>query len=457
MAKILYTNKSNAAASGSAAKKWRDIDANEVKTSVNALYDTVDTKADSIGDTTVHTGTSWDGTPKYRELTGNLALTLSTTEKSGLFVAKQDATGSRTLSINGVSIPITSTANAVSLVQFFYDSAGGAYRFIVDTAVSYAADLTAPTLVSATIESGAPDTIVLTFSEAIDSGSIPAAGAFNVEVEMAVATVDSVSHAGGAVVHVVLDTPVAAGENVDLDYTQPGVNNLQDAAGNDVANILNYTVTNNVAGGGSFPSANRLGYWVEDDMVKAGGIVTDWPESTANGADWEATATVEPIDATTDGLQSTAAGAHQMTLAAPLSIPGAFSIYFWISRTGSGTMLSAGAGSYYAYMDGASVQSKPNSLTGASTIASVIPTGSWRVVCMTYSGVDGEFMKLYVDGSLVGSFGGGNIYEAGGYSVANLLGANAGINFDGYLKRVAIFTVEHNGTDVGTNSTSFIA
>jgi hypothetical protein len=62
MAKILYTNKSNAAASGSAAKKWRDIDANEVKTSVNALYDTVDTKADSIGDTTVHTGTSWDGT-----------------------------------------------------------------------------------------------------------------------------------------------------------------------------------------------------------------------------------------------------------------------------------------------------------------------------------------------------------------------------------------------------------
>ena len=40
MAKITFADKDKTASVTSAAKQWRDVDANEVKASVNALYDT---------------------------------------------------------------------------------------------------------------------------------------------------------------------------------------------------------------------------------------------------------------------------------------------------------------------------------------------------------------------------------------------------------------------------------
>ena len=42
MAKITFADKDKTASVTSAAKQWRDVDANEVKASVNALYDTID-------------------------------------------------------------------------------------------------------------------------------------------------------------------------------------------------------------------------------------------------------------------------------------------------------------------------------------------------------------------------------------------------------------------------------
>jgi hypothetical protein len=64
---------------------------------------------------------------------------------------------------------------------------------------------------------------------------------------------------------------------------------------------------------------------------------------------------------------------------------------------------------------------------------------------------------MYVDGTLQNAFASGNVYEAGGYTIGRLLGHSSGLNYTGFLKRLAVFTVEHNGTDVATNSTSFIA
>ena len=82
---------------------------------------------------TAHTGTTWDGTFKTRTLTANLALTFSSTKRSGALIVTQDATGSRTLSINGTSVSINTAANSQSLVTFIYNDVAASYIFSVDT------------------------------------------------------------------------------------------------------------------------------------------------------------------------------------------------------------------------------------------------------------------------------------------------------------------------------------
>lgn len=241
MSNITYTDKV-AGASG-VTGQWRAVDANEVKSVVNS-------KADSLGAVVTHTGTSWDGTPVYRQLTANLALTFATTRRSGYFIIKQDATGSRTLTINGTSIPISSTANSYTVLSFTYNDATSTYVFAPDTSIVVltGGDATPPTLVSATIENAAPAKIVLTYSEALDTGSVPTTGQFNVTVDAISASIASTAVVGSTV-EVTLSTAVTTGQVVVIGYSTTG-NPIQDAAGNDAAGFSGQSVTNNVSGGG---------------------------------------------------------------------------------------------------------------------------------------------------------------------------------------------------------------
>lgn len=56
MSKISYQNKDNTAAAGTPERQWRDVDANEVKTSVNALYDQALESFNSVADVKTYSG-----------------------------------------------------------------------------------------------------------------------------------------------------------------------------------------------------------------------------------------------------------------------------------------------------------------------------------------------------------------------------------------------------------------
>ena len=104
-------------------------------------------------------------------------------------------------------------------------------------------DEIAPTLTAASVNGGA---LTITFSEALDATSQPAADAFAVTVAEAVRTVDAVTVSGSAVT-LTLSSAVASGETVTVGYTAPtGANAapIKDAAGNEAASFTGKAVTN---------------------------------------------------------------------------------------------------------------------------------------------------------------------------------------------------------------------
>ena len=103
-------------------------------------------------------------------------------------------------------------------------------------------DEIAPTLTAAAVNGTA---LTLTFSEALDADSKPAAHAFAVSVEGTARTVDAVA-LSGSTVELTLASAVASSETVTVGYTAPtgaSATPLQDAAGNAVAGFTDEAVT----------------------------------------------------------------------------------------------------------------------------------------------------------------------------------------------------------------------
>ncbi len=124
---------------------------------------------------------------------------------------------------------------------------------------STAADSTAPTLVRAETSTNGGQ-IILTFSEVLDSNSVPQSSDFTVTVDgdsVELSSSSPVTVRGRAVI-LGLDAAVTSGQSVKFTYTDPtngddsGV--IQDPAGNDVATITDWQVTNRVGQGTSRPS-----------------------------------------------------------------------------------------------------------------------------------------------------------------------------------------------------------
>ena len=110
-------------------------------------------------------------------------------------------------------------------------------------------DTTAPALSAAMPPSVTGATLTLTYDEALDPGSVPAASAFAVEVNGAsVALTNQVDAAAvaidGSTVTLSLANATVAGDTVTLDYTAPANNPIQDAAGNAAANLRDRDVIN---------------------------------------------------------------------------------------------------------------------------------------------------------------------------------------------------------------------
>ena len=105
-------------------------------------------------------------------------------------------------------------------------------------------DITAPVLQSATVNGA---TLVLTYNENLDTGSVPAASAFGVQVAgvlRALAGTNPVA-VSGSMVTLTLSSAVAPGEAVSVVYAAPATNPIQDVAGNDAGAIsATQSVTN---------------------------------------------------------------------------------------------------------------------------------------------------------------------------------------------------------------------
>ena len=110
-----------------------------------------------------------------------------------------------------------------------------------------AVDTTAPALAAtdpATVNGAA---LVLTYDEALFTGSPPVSGAFAVTVAGTARTVSGVSIADNAVT-LTLSPAVTGGQTVTVAYTKPATNPIQDAAGNEAATFAARSVTNNTPG-----------------------------------------------------------------------------------------------------------------------------------------------------------------------------------------------------------------
>ena len=164
------------------------------------------------------------------------------------------AIGSDQLALNGGSIQVDG-ANALLTHKAVAADSG------------HSVDGVRPGLVSAVVNTSDDDrALVLTFSEALDTGSTPAAGTFTVSGN----TVSSVVIAGSKVT-LTLGTAVSTGDTVTVGYTKPSSNPLKDGAGNGVATFSGEPVkVTSVASVSSIALTSDPGM---DDTYAIGGTV----------------------------------------------------------------------------------------------------------------------------------------------------------------------------------------
>ncbi len=212
--------------------------------STYAIGDTVSATATFSAAVDVDTGS---GTPQleldvggtakaaaYASGTGTTALVFSYTVAAGDADTDGIAIGANKLALNGGTIQKTGGSTAATLTHS-----------AVAAGASHKVDGVRPTLSSAAVSGTA---LTLTYSETLDTGSVPAGSAFTVTVAGSAATLASSNPVAvsGSAVTVRLASAVTAGQAVTVSYAK-GSNPIQDAAGNDAGNLTNQAVANTVA------------------------------------------------------------------------------------------------------------------------------------------------------------------------------------------------------------------
>ena len=132
------------------------------------------------------------------------------------------------------------TEHSVRIVPYNQNGDGASTEV---TATPSATDTTAPELLRATVDSEA---LVLTWNEALDTASVPAAETFSVTVASNDRAVDDVVITGSAV-ELTLASPVVEGEVVSLGYTVPtaqGAARIRDLSQNPAESFADFAVRN---------------------------------------------------------------------------------------------------------------------------------------------------------------------------------------------------------------------
>jgi hypothetical protein len=195
-------------------------------------------------------GSTWDlatSRKARKTATANVSLTLSNTESGiteGVLVFIQDATGGRTLQIDGNTVEVNPDANSKTVVGLLHDglslvitSSGGA----TSGEGGGGGDTTAPTVVSATATDATHIQVV--FSESV---TVTTAG-WSFKKNGSNLAITSVSGSGTTWIFVV--AAMASGDTLLRSYNS-GTGATADVASNELASFTDSSVTNSIAGGG---------------------------------------------------------------------------------------------------------------------------------------------------------------------------------------------------------------
>lgn len=102
-------------------------------------------------------------------------------------------------------------------------------------------DTTPPVISSAVVENSNPSRLTLDYNENLNTGSVPSGSDFTISPSKTISNVT----VSGDKVHLDVSVPFVNGNVITVSYTG-GVNKIQDVAGNNASNLVNYSVTNNV-------------------------------------------------------------------------------------------------------------------------------------------------------------------------------------------------------------------
>src|SRR3989344_5046553 len=187
--------------------------------------------------------------------TGSLSTDNITSDNTPDFTISCDSNHTVTLIDGGVEG--VSGACSLDIITLISEPLSEGVHSFTSTQTGVVGEVTAQTsspsaALSVTIDTGTPalssasvntTTLTLTYGESLNTGSIPAANSFAIDVDGSPMTVNSVDVTGATVV-LTLDTSVGDGTTVTLDYTA-GAAPIQDIAGNGAPNFSGESVTNN--------------------------------------------------------------------------------------------------------------------------------------------------------------------------------------------------------------------
>ena len=120
-----------------------------------------------------------------------------------------------------------------------------------------AADTTVPVLSTATVNG---TSLVLTYDETLDTGSVPAESAYSVEVDGGSGTAPANVSISGSAVTLTLATAVTTGQTVTVSYAVPTSNPVQNLDRLDAGALTDQAVTNNTGNNAATGAADNFGH-----------------------------------------------------------------------------------------------------------------------------------------------------------------------------------------------------
>jgi hypothetical protein len=314
-------------------------------------------------------------------------------------------------------------------------------------------DTTPPSIVTVSVEAAEPNVVFLAYGETLDSASVPATSAYTVKVNGTTRTLSAVAITGANVKVTFGGAAVITSDTVTLDYVVPGTNPVQDAAGNDAAALTGVIAGNNVGGGGTFTSTNRVAFYTNSSKTVSSTNVTKWANTDGNTAkDYSLSDGVYPQDGGANGLTFDGTANPKLYMATvPTNQSAPVTIYMRVKLNAFPSALFAPSGSAYGlFFDTAHTYFNPAG-SGYGDVAAGVGSGSFHTVVITWDGTNPN--KVYVDGTLLGTATGAPSGTALDYGI--LASQSPGTYFNGNILGLAIFSAVHDATTVGTQTSLF--